>query len=174
MNLDEFFRRMDAYRGRVPLSELHTLMERLAVSSHDLGSSVVFGEGRYQRNLIRRTSTYEAFVLCWEPGQRSPIHDHAQSTCGVRVVQGRATETRYEFDQNHLLHPVETTEAIEGSTTGSQDADIHEISNEHDERLITLHVYSPPIGAMTSYSMNDQARTARCEVTAAPTLHPVG
>lgn len=173
MNLHELIVELDAHTDRVPLDELRSLMARLDVSESDLGEAVSFGESGYRRNLVRRTDSYEMLVLCWAPGQRSPIHDHAQSTCGVRVVAGEATETRFEHDARGFLHPVAMERFAEGSAAGSQDADIHEIANTTDDNLVTLHVYSPPLGAMRTYDAKPQARD-RSRPTAPPALHPAG
>lgn len=152
MKLNEFFAELDGFDGRVPLEDVRSLMERLDVTAGDLGGAVSFGDSSYRRNLVRRTPDYEALVLCWKPGQRSPIHDHAQSTCGVRVIEGVATETRFEHDAEGRLRAAGTEEFFEGSAAGSQDADIHEIANEGESNLITLHVYSPSIGTMKTYA----------------------
>lgn len=173
MNLNEFLAALDAYEGRIPLDELRSMMECLNVSTDDLGDAVEFGASGYRRNLVRRTDSYEALVLCWAPGQRSPVHDHAQSTCGVRVIAGEATETRFERDTHGHLCPVAVERFGEGSAAGSQDADIHEIANTTDHDLVTLHVYSPPLGAMRTWSVRPQARD-RSHPTASPALHPVG
>lgn len=173
MTLQDFFDRLDGFDGRVPLDNVQSLMKQLDVSTADLGDAVSFGNSGYRRNLLRRTGSYEALVLCWAPGQRSPIHDHAQSTCGVRVVEGVATETRYAHDANGFLHPVAVEHFGQGSAAGSQDADIHEIGNEHSSNLITLHLYSPPLGAMNIYSQTTQTQD-RSHPVAPLAPHPAG
>lgn len=173
MNLTEFLNALEAHDGRIPLDALRSMMQRLEVSEADLGDAVSFSERGYRRNLLCRGEGYEVLVLCWSPGQSSPIHDHAQSTCGVKVISGEATETRYEHDACGYLHPVATERFPEGSAAGSQDADIHEIGNCTEESLVTLHVYSPPLGAMRTYSLEPQARD-RSRSMAPPALHPAG
>lgn len=173
MNLNDFFNALDAHRDRVPLDELRDIMRNVHVCEADLGDAVAFGDNGYRRNLLRRTDAYEVLVLCWSPGQRSPIHDHAQSTCGVRVISGEAVETRFDRDADGFLHPVAVERFPEGSTAGSQDADIHEIANASDRDLVTLHVYSPPLGRMKTYDAPTQARD-RSRLPAPPALHPAG
>ena len=43
---------------------------------------------------------YQAWVMCWRNGQRSPIHDHKGSSCAVRVLRGTLTETLFAFAPN--------------------------------------------------------------------------
>jgi cysteine dioxygenase len=101
--------------------------------------------------------TYQALVLCWRNGQRSPIHDHQGSSCAVKVLRGLALETIFQRAANGMIYADYSRELGEGSITASQDADIHQISNlqpdSHD--LVTLHIYSPPLLCMNTYSLLD-------------------
>jgi hypothetical protein len=47
-----------------------------------------------------------------------------------------------------------------GSVMGSEDTDIHQVSNLQlgDADLVTLHVYSPPLLWMGTYSLMDRTR----------------
>ena len=48
-----------------------------------------------------------------------------------------------------------------GAVCGSEDADIHQISNlqPDGQELITLHVYTPPLGRVGNYSLTDNTVT---------------
>jgi cysteine dioxygenase len=129
----------------------------LCLGREDLAGWIAFSEFAYQRNLIHRSSRFEALVLCWRSGQRSPIHDHAGSTCGVRVIAGTATETIYAASPCGSLYPERSRSLEAGSVSVAHDTDVHQMSNlappGHD--LITLHIYSPPLSAMRIYSLNE-------------------
>ena len=90
-------------------------------------------------------------------GQRSPIHDHRGSACGVRVIQGTATETLYERMPSGYIRAVSSRELFVDQVCGSFDDDIHQVSNLQDgnAKLITLHVYTPPLLNMRTYRMED-------------------
>ena len=47
-----------------------------------------------------------------------------------------------------------------GSVLASEDIDIHQVSNLQDggAELVTLHVYSPPLLVMGTYSLTDRTR----------------
>ena len=96
--------------------------------------------------------------LCWRSGQRSPIHNHALSTCGVRVLEGVATETVFEMMPCGLVKAVNSHDMLVSDVVVAQDAKIHQISNlqlpGHD--LVTLHVYSPPLLRMDTYSLTER------------------
>jgi cysteine dioxygenase len=102
-------------------------------------------------------SVYHALVLCWRAGQRSPIHDHRGSSCGVRVIEGVATETGFERTSEGLIYPTHTRSLETGAVCGSYDDGIHQVSNLQPagRNLITLHIYSPPLLRMGMYSLTD-------------------
>jgi cysteine dioxygenase len=119
-----------------------------------------FSDRHYTRNLVRGSPHYHLLVLCWKNGQRSPIHDHAQSSCAVRVLRGTATETLFEMAPNAHVKATFSRDLLPGSVTGSEDADMHQISNLQagDTALVTLHVYTPPLLHMGTYSLTDLTR----------------
>jgi cysteine dioxygenase len=63
----------------------------------DLESWALFSDAGYQRVVLAEDERFEVLLMGWKPGQQSPIHDHARSVCGARVVRGTATETRFRF-----------------------------------------------------------------------------
>ncbi|TWT44323.1 Cysteine dioxygenase type I [Phycisphaerae bacterium RAS1] len=157
LSLAEFLAELDEYDCRVPLDELRERMEALDLSYDDIKSFARFGRETYQRNLMHAGPGYQALILCWRAGQRSPIHDHSGSSCGVRVVKGTLTETIFDRTPEGLVFPTHTHRLHEGGVCGSQDSDMHQVSNLQPPGcdLITLHVYSPPLLKMGTYSLTD-------------------
>ncbi len=154
--LSDFFARMDRYAERVPLAELTRLIRELDITLDDVHDCVHFNDDAYRRNLMHAGPGYHALILCWRNGQRSPIHDHRGSSCGVRVLKGTLTETLFRRSAIGHIYPTASRELHEGQVCGSEDADIHQISNLQPEGdLITLHVYSPPLLVMGTYSLYD-------------------
>jgi cysteine dioxygenase len=157
MTLQQFFTSLDELGDRIPLDSLTALLGELHITVDDVRDYVVFSPDGYQRNLVQRGPGYEALLLCWKNGQRSAIHDHRGSACGVMVVQGTATETVFERNQRGWIYPVGSNECEQGAVCGSNDMDTHQISNlqADGQDLITLHVYSPPLGRVGNYSLKD-------------------
>lgn len=154
--LERLLRYLDGLSCRAPAAELRERMVEAELTLEDLARWVRFCDGCYQRNLIRQGRCYQAFALCWKSGQRSTIHDHAQSACGVRVVTGTATETIFEPTPCGLIHPTRTNVMREGDVVVSQDADIHQISNYEPAGvdLVTLHIYMPGLDWVNVYSLD--------------------
>jgi cysteine dioxygenase len=147
---------LDHLGERADLPTLRRLLEDLDVSREDLAPACLFEKDRYQRNLVKETPWYELVCLCWGSGQRTPIHDHEGSSCAFLVVEGDATETRFEHTPSGLVIPVETHVRKPGFVCASSEADIHQVANTQREGcdLITLHIYSPQLRHFNVYTMD--------------------
>lgn len=152
----ELFRTWDDRSEPIDLQELTAELGRLVLDRGDLIEAVGFDDRIYRRIAVRRRAHYEALVLCWKSGQGSPIHDHLGSTCVVRVVEGRATETLYRPSPCGLLVPAKSQVLAAGSVTGCRDHAVHQMANLEPpgQDLITLHVYSPPPSAWRYYTLD--------------------
>jgi DMSO/TMAO reductase YedYZ molybdopterin-dependent catalytic subunit len=159
-SLEALFRYLDNLSDRPPLAELRAHVADLDVTCDELAEHVRFGEQGYRRNLLREGPQYHAWIMCWKNGQRSPIHDHAASSCAVRVLRGTLTETRFEFAPNGLIKAVGSRDLAAGSVCVAQDSDVHQISNlqARGADLVTLHIYAPPLVRMATYSLTDPSR----------------
>ncbi len=148
---------LEGLSGRTPLHELMKFLARLEIDPRELAPHVRFSPRGYVRNLVRAGPWYDLLVLCWENGQRSPIHDHVGSSCAVRVLQGVMTETAFALTPNGRIKAVGSRDLPAGTVCGGQDFDLHQVSNLQDgeAELVTLHVYSPPLRRMGTYSLND-------------------
>ena len=160
ITLDEFLVEMDSHGDTVALDDLTGLLEQLDLDVEEVREHAQFSDEHYQRNLLRAGPAYHALIICWGSGQRSPIHDHRGSACGVRVLRGVATETIFKHGANGMIIPAQTRELQTGQVCGSYDTDIHQVSNLQpgDADLVTLHVYSPPLHVMGTYSLTDPVR----------------
>ena len=101
----------------------------------------------YARNRVMLNDFMELVVICWLPGQSSAVHDHGKSNCLYLVLDGEMQEELFELPANGG-EPVATTSrtfARSDITIAAMD-DIHRISNAAKTKLVTLHMYSPPLG----------------------------
>jgi cysteine dioxygenase len=146
---------LDVHVGRIPLAALADWLARTSVTLSDVRPYMRFSADHYVRNLMYAGPSYQALVLCWHSGQRSPIHDHRGSSCAVRVISGVATETTFERAANGMIYANGSRQLAAGHTCASQDADVHQMSNLQPEGsdLVTLHIYSPPLFRMNMYSL---------------------
>ncbi len=152
----KLFDAWDEREEEIPFGDLVASLKSLELERADLANALIFADRNYRRIAVRRRPHYEALVLCWKSGQRSPIHNHLGSSCVVRVVEGRATETQYVFSPCGRLVPRRSRTYAAGSVTGCRDEAIHQMANLEapGEDLITLHVYSPPPSSWNYFKLD--------------------
>lgn len=144
---------------RRPLSkiEIEQLLCKLLQQIDDLSIFQQFNDLHYSRNRVFQSEFLDVLVLCWKPNQKTPIHDHTGSTCGVAVLNGEATEVVFKPSGTGLLLPGETKSLRPGEITVSIDSDAHLVGNFRapEENLVTLHCYSPPLAKMKIFGEQD-------------------
>ena len=135
------------------LEQIFDWLENAEVSAEELAPYSGFKEGNYWRHLVCRNEFVEMLVLCWRPGQRTPIHDHNGSHGGVRVCEGTMWETTFTYDSTKGLEYKSAREYSPGAVTGSDVPDIHQLGNPDvsEQDMITIHIYSPPLGVLHTY-----------------------
>ncbi|MGH9875643.1 MAG: cysteine dioxygenase [Pyrinomonadaceae bacterium] len=135
------------------LTQIYDWLKKAEVSTEELQPYSGFKEGNYWRHRVCRNEFVEMLVLCWRPGQRTPIHDHNGSHGGVKVCQGLLWETIFSYDPVAGLEYKTAREHAVGAVTGSDVPDIHQLGNPDvsGQDLVTLHVYAPPLGVLHTY-----------------------
>lgn len=137
------------------LSQLYELVERTTIGAEEVLPYLGFKEGNYSRHRVMKTAHVEMLVLCWKPGQRTPIHDHNGSHGAVFVHEGILWETMFDYDIETGLNYQSHRELRAGGLTGSEDPDIHQLGNPDvsGQDLITIHIYAPPLGVLKTYKL---------------------
>ena len=145
-----------AGRQSIPgLGDLYELIERSTISQEEVQPYLGFKAGNYSRHRVMRNKFVEMLVLCWKPGQRTPIHDHNGSHGAVFVHEGILWETTFEYDAETGLAYKAHRELRAGGLTGSEVPDIHQLGNPDvsGQDLITIHIYAPPLGVLKTYKL---------------------
>lgn len=135
------------------LRQIYDWLENAEISAEELQPFISFKEGNYWRHRVCRNEFVEMLVLCWRPGQRTPIHDHNGSHGGVKILEGLLWETTFSYDSVTGLTYKGAREHRRGSVTGSDVPDIHQLGNPDvsGQDLVTIHVYAPPLGVLHTY-----------------------
>ena len=149
---------LQTFDERIDLDELKSHLDDDSISADLLSEHIHFNDERYSRNLLAYGPQFYALVLCWKPGQASPIHDHKGASCGVRVIEGVATETSFSWQDGQFVEGA-VTSMHAGEVCGSFDDDIHEIRNNGSSNLVTLHIYSPYLDNINLYDRDTGATT---------------
>lgn len=155
--LAELLTWLDSHRRVMNKATLREVLAESSITAADLRDFLRFDPACYTRNLIHSGAVYDLLVLCWRSGQRSPIHDHRGSNCGVKIIRGIATEVSFHRSPCGLIYPTATKEHRPGDVTASSDADMHQMGNLQTggNDLVSIHLYSPPLKQMGTYFLGD-------------------
>ena len=148
---------------RPTFEELNAMLAGVEVGADELRPYVSFKEGTYARHRVHLGEHAELLVLCWRPGQRTPIHDHAGSFGSVKVLRGVMWETLFEMGGDDVgLRYGSAREWMPGSVTGADVPDIHQLGNPDvsGQDLVTLHLYSPPLASLNVYKVGRKESTS--------------
>lgn len=100
----------------------------------------------YTRNCLGRNEDYELLLLCWQPGQITPIHCHGGQECWVYLVEGEIEEKRYDIqDNNEIEFRDKMRLSEEHFSYMNDDMGLHSLKNISGKRAMTLHLYMNPI-----------------------------
>lgn len=114
----------------------------------------------YTRNLIYKDDRFEMLAICWEAGQNSTVHNHAEQKCWMTVPIGRLKGQNFgvvDMDESRNYCKLVETDSFELSDCLSAKVEleepIHQILNlpEYNERAVSVHIYSKPFDKCISY-----------------------
>lgn len=119
-----------------------------------------WSEKFYTRNLIYKDKRYEMMAICWDKGQVSRIHNHADQKCWMTVPVGKLRGQNFrvaEIDEARGFCKLIETEQFDLSDCLAAKVEleepIHQILNlpEFNQRAVSLHIYSKPFDKCLAY-----------------------
>jgi cysteine dioxygenase len=151
-----------ALRERPTLTQMTAWLKDLQLDALELRPYISFKPGTYARHRVFRNEHIELLVLCWRPGQRTPIHDHNGSYGVVRVWSGIMWETIFKMAAERGLVYGSGRDWPAGGITGADIPDIHQLGNPDvsGQDLVTLHLYAPPLGSLNIYKLGSTESTS--------------
>jgi len=130
----------------------NNIIRSTKLSKEDLEDYSSWSEDSYTRNCIVENEKFELILLCWEPGQITPIHNHGGEECWVNIVEGDFEEIIYKESEAGGLEHVKLTHAKSGDVTYMIDfMGCHSLQNLSDTRSMSLHCYAKPIKTCRVY-----------------------
>jgi len=154
MNLANAIEELKHKAKEMSLPDLRRFIAGLKPGKGEIERYIQFADNRYARNLVYKTLDFECLVLCWRPGQRSPIHDHGESICAVYTVSGTLSADNYRKTANGHIRTDYSEDFRPGSVLSIQTTEIHHVSNlQNSENLISLHFYLGPLENSFLYSV---------------------
>ncbi|KAM0524457.1 hypothetical protein ACHAPE_000551 [Trichoderma viride] len=142
--------------------DVDSLMEMMrAYDGGDMQwSKYAFGDASrgYTRNLVDEGN-----------GKGSPIHDHGNAHCLMKILRGDLTETRYAFPnddepEEQMTVISEKTYRENQVTYMADDLGLHRVSNRGSDFAVSLHLYTPPNVAKKGCHIFDEKTGRRSHV----------
>jgi hypothetical protein len=135
-----------AATGPLPTTVLADIVGGLATAT-ELWRPVAFHDpgGRRPVRLLA-TDAYEVWVIGWTTGQHVRPHDHGHSAGALLVVEGELVEVVPRAGGPPAERVLEA-----GPVRHLPVGTVHDVVNRAPEPATSLHVYSPPLSAMTYY-----------------------
>lgn len=138
--------------GRV-IAELLASYARL---NRDWRALALRSSAGYTRNLVVRERAFELLVLCWGPGQESPIHNHENADCWMAILEGPMEELRYAEPAAGTLGPLSPRSQqvfSRGDVAFIRDEMGLHMVRAHDRASsgVSLHLYAPPYDECSVY-----------------------
>ncbi|CAG5122149.1 unnamed protein product, partial [Candidula unifasciata] len=115
----------------------------------------------YTRNLVDEgNGKFNLMLLCWNEGQGSSIHSHANSHCFLKVLSGSVKEELFEWPTGKPSDVVNANSETDGKamkkwaentypqnqcTYINDNIGLTVLENtSHSEKAVTLHLHTPP------------------------------
>lgn len=131
------------------LAGLRRLVEDATLD--DVASAVRFSVQGYARVPLARTDDAELLVMGWLPGQRTLIHDHGFSHGFVKVLAGEGSDDSFALVEERAVLAQRRGFAA-GMLIEERPDQIHRLTNDSSNVLITLHAYSPALEGVRTYA----------------------
>ncbi|KAJ2906316.1 uncharacterized protein MKZ38_002032 [Zalerion maritima] len=154
----------------VDVEHLTKLMEEYASNEREW-SRYAFGDHSrgYTRNLVDEgNGKSNLLVLVWTPGKGSPIHDHGNAHCLMKILKGDLTETRYAFPSGDKEEPMqvmsEKTHKENAVAYMADELGVHRVSNRGSDFAVSLHLYTPPNVAKGGCHVFNPNTSKKCHV----------
>jgi cysteine dioxygenase len=153
--------------GSIPAQEFThegvlDFLRRNPVDVSSLEPYLYFSPEHYTRNLIQRTPLYELIAICWDVGQKSPIHNHRDQKCWMAMAYGKVEVHNFRLvkkDPSAHFCELESSSHFLIEAGKPQEVDpeepIHQVVNPSSfkSRAVTLHVYSLPFDTCEVYDL---------------------
>lgn len=124
-----------------------------------------FSGEHYTRNLIHKTEHFELIALCWDIGQKSPIHNHRDQKCWMAMPYGKLQIHNFEMirkDSSNNFCELKSSGQVLLDREHPQNVDpedpIHQVLNlpSFHSRAVSLHIYSRPYETCEVYDLKEK------------------
>jgi cysteine dioxygenase len=128
-----------------PTEYFSELAEHINLPASDVVPCATWSRSHHTRVCIERNERFELMLICWEPGQKTDIHDHNSEECWMYFVDGKFEEAIYDYELKSTA-PRQINTTLAGDVAYMVDfIGIHSLENISANRGMSLHLYAKPI-----------------------------
>ncbi|MCE7010743.1 cysteine dioxygenase family protein [Kibdelosporangium philippinense] len=131
----------------LPPGQLRDIVESIAKSPETWQSKVTFDLAERYCVRLHRDTEYEVWLICWDIGQDTLLHDHGGSSGAFTVAKGSLVEDYGKIGKPRL----KTRRHKAGKSVGFGPEYLHNLVNVGMEPTVSIHAYSPPLRVMNFY-----------------------
>jgi len=119
-------------------NSLETVLKKY--NGEDWRKYIKHNKKTYTRVKIYEQFEFEIYLIIWDSNCKTPIHDHADNGCWLKVLDGKIHEKKYSTNLDLIHDHIYENGYVSymNNTIG-----FHSIINS-DKISYTLHIYSPP------------------------------
>lgn len=135
-------------RGLPGPSWLRRLTDRLAANVQLWRPHVHHDSKRRWYAQFHVEEAFEVWLLGWDVGQKTELHDHGGSSGAFTVCEGELTELHTTHDR---LGRLRRGLISSGGSRPFGPAYVHDLGNAGPGRATSIHAYAPPLVSMTFF-----------------------
>jgi len=153
--LRSFINRLESLPDKPSVDELKKSILEMDGRQLLIDKYISFSDTDYKRNIVHVSSKCEVTVLCFKKGQITPMHDHGGSI-GITIMrEGIMTEELFNKLPTGMIAPTFTRRFRTSELSYINITTIHRVSNAHNENLVTMNIYFPPLTLMNIYNLEN-------------------
>ena len=162
--------------GLITKDMLSNYLAHYTLATDDLERLKHWSDEKHTRNKIFRNDAIEAMVICWNIGNRTPLHTHNGQLGWMSMLEGKLLVENFRLRECNRpenqevvgidclagatyidMEALETELVQPGGALNTVDKHhtIHRISNlpEWNERAVSLHIYAKPIDSCVVFDL---------------------
>lgn len=141
------------------VAELRSALSAAGCTKEDIAPYVTEpADGRaYGRNVLYRSEHVEAVAIHLPPGTATAVHDHGDSIGCAAILEGSLRNDIYRKTDYGMAVDAGAVTVMSGRHLVAPHGQVHRMRNDNSERMVSLHLYAPPLAGVRCYMPEDDA-----------------
>ena len=110
-------------------------------SGDDWKTNLKYDPSRYTRNSVFKDDNCQIMIMCWPPDYVSPIHDHNNSECYNKLLDGSIIEKKFKIKNNDFTLLEESKIEKNDIIRINDEIGLHQIFNFDSKNKLLPYIY---------------------------------